>query len=96
MLTGHDWSVVGIGILTVFVGLICIIAICYLSSAFFRGKKESKAAAPAPQNTAVKATSETSADIPNRREFIAAVSVTLAEELGTDVRAIRIISVKKL
>ena len=34
--------------------------------------------------------------IPNRQELIAAVSAALAEELGTDVSAIRILSFKKL
>ena len=32
----------------------------------------------------------------NKGEFIAAVSAALAEELGTDVTGIRILSVKKL
>ena len=34
--------------------------------------------------------------IPNRQELIAAVSVALAEELGTDVSGIRILSFKKI
>ena len=35
-------------------------------------------------------------EIPNRQEMIAAVSAAIAEELGKDVSAIRILSVKKL
>ena len=34
--------------------------------------------------------------IQNRQEIIAAVSAALAEELGTDVSAIRILSFKKI
>lgn len=34
--------------------------------------------------------------IPNRQAMIAAVSAAIAEELGTDISAIRILSVKKL
>lgn len=36
------------------------------------------------------------APIANRQEFIAAISACLAEELGTDISAIRIVSVKQL
>ena len=35
-------------------------------------------------------------EIPNRQEFIAAVSAAIAEELGEDVSAIRITSVKRI
>ena len=35
-------------------------------------------------------------EIPNRQELIAAVSAALAEELGTDVTAIRILSFRKV
>ena len=34
--------------------------------------------------------------IPNRGELVAAVSAALAEELGTDVTAIRIVSIKRV
>lgn len=34
--------------------------------------------------------------IPNRGELVAAVSAALAEELGTDVSAIRILSIKRV
>ena len=39
---------------------------------------------------------ETAEEIANRQEFIAAVSAALAEEMGTDVSAIRILSFKKI
>ena len=79
----------GIGI--VFIGLVSLIAVCKITS-FFCGlgnKKETveePKAAPAPVNT----------EIPDRKQFIAAVSAVIAEELGTDVSAIRIRSVKRI
>ena len=35
-------------------------------------------------------------DRPNRQELVAAVSAAIAEELGTDITGIRIVSMKKL
>ena len=63
-----------------FVGLICLIVLSSVMSKIL-GKS-----APAPAANA----------IPNRQEIIAAVSVALAEELGEDVSAIRILSFKKV
>ena len=75
-----------LGLGTVFFGLICIIFICKIMSAVLAGlsKKPTVAAPAAP------------AAIPNRQEFIAAVSAAIAEEMGTDVSKIRILSVKKI
>jgi len=81
-----------LGMGTVFVGLICIIIICTLmgaiSKAFFKDEPKKN------DNTPVLSNDTT--DIPNRQEMIAAVSAAIAEELGKDVSAIRILSVKKL
>ena len=92
--------VVLLGLGMVFVGLICIIIICYLLGVIIRLLRGSKndsgnesSQAPAPAVTAVPAVS---ADIENRQQFVAAVSAAIAEELGTDVSAIRITSIKKL
>ena len=49
-------------------------------------------APPAPVS-AVPAVAE---PIPNRQAMIAAISAVIAEELGTDISAIRILSVKKV
>ena len=87
------------GMITVFIGLTCIIALCELMHIVYA--KLTSNATQAPVATA-KPTSVTSApapknaEIPNRQEFIAAVSAAIAEELGTDVSAISILSVKKL
>jgi len=34
--------------------------------------------------------------IPNRQQFVAAVSAVIAEEMGTDVSKLRILSIKKI
>ena len=54
------------------------------------GKKEEAAAVSAP------AAAPAPAPIENRQEIIAAVSAALAEEMGTDISAIRILSFKKI
>ena len=84
--------VIGIGMGTVFVGLICLVLICYLMSAlvrmFSKVEKTEKASTPvvAPKVAA----------IANKGEFAAAVACAIAEDLGTDVTGIRIKSIKKL
>ena len=82
---------IGLGLGTVFVGLIALILICYIMSAIVKtfAKKEKPAAAPAPAVPVQTA-------IPNKGEFAAAVAAAIAEDLGTDVTGIRIKSIKKL
>ncbi len=92
---GKDYSnlfVVLLGVGTVFVGLIGIIGLIKLMSLLVRAKG-TKAPVAAPAAVAAPAVSE---EIPNRQELIAAVSAVAAEELGTDVSAIRILSFKKV
>lgn len=86
--------VCALGIGTVFLGLVCLIVLCKVIGFFCNrpSKKAPVAAAEAPQQKAtVSAT-----PIQNKQEIIAAVSAAIAEELGTDVSAIRITSFKKL
>lgn len=72
-----------------FIGLTCLIlltvAMGKIVNAF--GKEVKPAAPPVPAAPDA---------IPNRQEVIAAVSAVLAEELGTDVSGIRILSFKKV
>lgn len=92
-LSQMDLIVVLLGLGTVFVGLIAIILICVLLGFLFSIKKKpEQQPAAQPQPIAASVTE----DIPNRQQFIAAVSTAIAEDMGTDVSAIRIISVKKL
>ena len=86
--------VVAMGISVVFIGLICIIVLCKIMSAVCQlaEKKESSTQA----TPVVSAAPSVNQPIENRQEIIAAVSAALAEELGTDVSAIRILSFKKI
>ena len=79
--------VVLMGMGVTFIGLTCLIFLTMLLGKIAGGSgKPAPAPAPAP-----------AADrIPNRQELIAAVSVALAEELGTDVTGIRILSFQKI
>ncbi len=81
--------VVLMGVGTVFIGLICIILLVSLMSWLCRKfeKKAPAAVAPSavPQRQAA-----------NGGEIIAAISSAIAEELGTDVSAIRITSIKRV
>lgn len=78
------------GIGTVFVGLICIILLVILMSYVCR-KSDAKSVAPA--SVAVPTDVPKSAIQP---ELIAAVSAAIAEDMGTDISAIRIISMKQI
>ena len=83
--------VVGLGIGVVFVGLICIVILCKIVSAFCMIGQKNKT-----NDTPVAPEVATSEPIQNRQEIIAAVSAAIAEELGTDISAIRILSFKKI
>ena len=80
--------VVLMGMGVTFFGLICLILLTLLLGKLAGGS--AKPAAPAP------AAPPAAEAVPNRQEIIAAVSAALAEELGTDVTGIRILSFKKI
>ena len=84
-----------LGVGVVFVGLVCIIGlvegltfVCNRILAKDEAKKPAQASAPAP--------AVSSAAIENRGEILAAVCAAVAEEEGTDISAIRVISFKKV
>jgi sodium pump decarboxylase gamma subunit len=81
--------VVLMGVGTVFVGLVCIILLVSLMGWLCRKfqKPASSPAVPAavPQR-----------QISNGGEVLAAISAAIAEELGTDVSAIRITSIRRV
>lgn len=85
--------VVAMGVGTVFVGLIAIVIICKIMSLILAPKDakiektQEVKAAPATENNAV---------IENRQEIIAAVAAVIAEELGTEVEALKIHSFKRI
>lgn len=84
--------VVGMGVGVVFFGLICLILVCHLISFFARMGAKPEAAKPAAAVAAAPAAEV----IPNRPELVAAISVAIAKEMGTDPKALRIVSLKKL
>ena len=92
--------VVLMGIGTVFIGLICIIALCTVMSAVCRSMGSSapagQAPAPRPGPAAPPVNTQAANAIPNRQAMIAAIAAAIAEDLGTDVSGIRILSVKQL
>ena len=81
------------GLGTVFVGLICIIIVCKIVSGIIRLSEKK---APAKETAEATPVPAASAEIPDKQRLIAAVSAAIAEELGTDVSALRIISFKKI
>lgn len=83
-------TLMGLG--TVFAGLIVIIFMCKLLG-WIAGSK-SKTSSPAPSQNV--APIQESAPIQNKGELVAAISSALAESLGKDVKAIRIVSIKKV
>ena len=89
--------VIGMGLGTVFTGLICIIVICYIMGAVIKAvekrkpAKSAEASVPAPQ-----ASVSAPAPIENKGELVAVISAVIAEELGEDVEAIRIKSIRRV
>ena len=76
------------GMGTVFFGLVCLIVLTTLLGRICGRKQQ-----PAP---AAAISAPAAAPAVNQQELIAAVSAAIAEELGTDITGIRILSVKKL
>lgn len=87
-----NWFVVAMGVGTVFVGLICIIILCKIVALFCKEKKSEAKTETVPMQNEVKVEQP----IENRQEIIAAVAAVCAEELGTDVSALRIHSFRKI
>lgn len=83
------WFVCLVGVGVVFTGLIILIGCVMLMNLISDkvGKKEEPKKETVPTENAV---------IPNRQELIAAICVAIAEETGTDVNAIRVVSFKKV
>lgn len=85
--------VVLLGMGTVFVGLICLVFICKCMSIVVQKLEgiETKAQdvkTPVPQNT--------DAPIADRQAIIAASCAVIAEELGEDVKNIKVVSFKRV
>ncbi len=84
-----NWFVVVMGLATVFIGLICIIIICSIMGALCKGliKEKPQQKSPAAQNLPMPE---------NKQEILAAVCAVIAEELGTEVEALKVVSFKRV
>lgn len=85
-------TVIAFGLGLTFVGLISIIIICMVMGAIC--KRLIKSAPAAPAAAAVQSAPK-AAVIANKGEFAAAIAAAIAEENGTDVSGIRILSIKQ-
>lgn len=88
------------GMGTVFFGLICLIVLTMIMGKIVGGRTAPAAApvaaAPVAAAPAAAAPAPAAAPEPNRQEVVAAVSAAIAEQLGTSITGIRIVSMKKL
>lgn len=81
-----------VGICTVMIGIVCIILLCVLMRRVRQLLARIEKLSPEKKETAAPAPVSVPAPIPNREEILAAVTAAVAEELGTDVSAIRVLS----
>ena len=90
------WFVVVMGMGIVFIGLICLILLISAMGAIMKRVNAKQEAQQAAARAAMTVAAPVETGIPNRSELVAAISVALAEELGKDVKAIRIHSIKRV
>lgn len=88
-------QVVLMGLITVFVVLICLIVIIKLLGMIVAKVTPAKAVAPAVA-AAPAAAPAPAAPSANKQQIVAAIAVAIAEEMGTDVSHIRIHSIKRV
>lgn len=84
-------QVVLMGMITVFIGLICLIGIIKLMGLIV--EKVSQPKAPVPAAVPARGPAAPAAD---RRRLVAAIAAAIAEEMGEDVEHIKIHSIRKL
>lgn len=88
-------QVVLMGLITVFVGLICLIIIIKLMGTIIALLKQ-QSASPEKAEAAPVATPAPAAPAANNQQIVAAIAVAIAEEMGTDVSHIRIHSIRRI
>ena len=84
------------GMSIVFIGLIIIVILCKIMSYLCQISDNAKVINTDPKNDLSPTISTKEAAIPNRQELIAAISAVIAEDLGEDISAIRILSLKRV
>ncbi len=82
------------GIGTVFIGLICIVLICKIMSIVMKGF--SNQSAKPEQKASANVSAVADVPIPDKQAIIAGTCAVIAEELGTDVSNIRVLSFKRV
>lgn len=89
-------QVVLMGLITVFVVLVCIIFIIKLMSSIINSGRKNEASVPAQPAAAPAAVpAPVPAASSDNGQLMAAVSVAIAESMGTDVSHLRIHSIKR-
>lgn len=83
------------GMSIVFIGLIIIVILCKIMSYLCQISENTHVINTDPKNDSIP-TIPTEAAIPNRQELIAAISAAIAEDLGEDISAIRILSLNRI
>ena len=96
----NDLYVIVLGVGTVFVGLVCIILLCKILGICCKLLSKKDAADNSTSSPVVTPAAPAAAPAPsviaNRRETVAAFAAAIAEDLGKDGSAIRIVSIEKL
>ena len=88
--------VVAMGLATVFVGLIAIIFVCMIMSAVVRSLVKAKPEAPKAAVNQAPAAGAQGGAIADRDKVVVAISAAIAEEIGEEAGAIRIVSLRKI
>ena len=89
--------VVLLGLGTVFVGLVCIVFLCMIMSAFVRTfSKNNNDAKKTPTAVQTPPAAAPTAPIADRQAIIATSCAVIAEELGEDVKNIKVVSFKRV
>ena len=85
------------GLITVFIGLICLIIIIKIMGAIVSSITGNKAPAAAPVPApAAPAPAPAQAPRTGNQQLVAAISAAIAEEMGEDVDHINILSIRRL
>ena len=89
-------QVVLMGLITVFIGLICLIIIIKIMGAIINAVTGNKAPAAAPAPAAPAAPAPAPAPRAGNQQLVAAIAAAIAEEMGEDVDHIKILSIRRL
>ncbi len=89
-------QVIAMGLITVFVVLICLIIIIKIMGAIMSKFTGNAAPQPAPVPAAAPAPAAPAPAAANKQQLVAAIAAAIAEDMGADVQHIKIHSIRKL